>query len=629
MTPVFIPQPKEFLQGSGYFKLPAEASIGICCQRVYGVADLARSLFNRSRVAVSIPSATDTLTIRLDGSLPAGGYRLRIDAQGIALDGHSAAAAWHGLLTLMQVVSQSKGGRLPALTINDWPDFQDRGVYYDLARGRVPKLERLMELADGLAKFKINQLQLYIEHTFLFRGHPDIGKDASPLTADDILRLDECCRARGVELLPSLSSFGHLSSVLKHPQYHELAEDWGVGKYVSPEAGQFKGFHRGFTLSPANPKVYDFLDSLYSEFLPLFSSNRFNICCDETWDLGHGQSYELSQKIGRGRLYLGHIIKLNDICRKYGKRIMFWGDIIRHYPELIPEIPKDVTVLDWAYRYNMPFEKIEDFAKAGLNFYACPSTSGHVSLFPRLHEAEANIAGFAAAGKKFGGLGLLNTDWGDGGHYNFIEPTWHGYLFGAEQAWNTAADRRSFTARFCKLFMNIDSPRFAKALDELGDISHLNVKGFYQSIWQHLLFAKPGDKVFNLPSEQGHECAGGEIRQTTINLGAVRAKATLKRLAAIRKVFAQFAAAKAAAKGADPMKVLGYWLFAIDTIACAARKLAALGPGGADTPDVRKALAKEMTSLMGRFKKLWLARNHVSEIRITLDRYQAAIDALK
>jgi len=40
------------------------------------------------------------------------------------------------------------------------------------------------------------------------------------------------------------------------------------------------------------------------------------------------------------------------MARTDEKRIMFWGDIIHNYPELIPRIPRDVTVLDWGYWHN-------------------------------------------------------------------------------------------------------------------------------------------------------------------------------------------------------------------------------------------------------------------------------------
>jgi N-acetyl-beta-hexosaminidase len=421
MTLALLPLPKKLRYGAGSFRLPASGSIGITDGALEPVARQAAGLFKRATVQISIPQAADALTLRLVRCRNAEQYRLSVSRRGLAIEGGSPVAVFWGLQTLRQILEQCPGRRLPALTITDWPDFADRALYYDICRGRVPKLERLMELADQLACYKMNQLQLYIEHTFAFRGHPDIGRGASPLSADDILRLDAYCRERHVELVPSLASFGHLAPVLNLPRYRRLAENWGIGKYLDPKTPEnVRNMKQAFTLSPANPEVYRFLDSLFAEFLPLFSSKRFNACCDETWDLGYGQSYPLCKRIGKGRLYLGHIVKLNEICKKYGKRMMFWGDIIRHYPDLIPQIPRDVAVLDWGYDHNHPFERIRDFKKAGLEFLACPSVSGYFTLFPRLPQAMANIAGFAAAARRHGARGVLNTDWGDGGHYNLL-----------------------------------------------------------------------------------------------------------------------------------------------------------------------------------------------------------------
>jgi hypothetical protein len=78
----------------------------------------------------------------------------------------------------------------------------------------------------------------------------------------------------------------------------------------------------------------------------------------------------------------------------------------------------------------------------------------------------------------------------------------------------------------------------------------------------------------------------------------------------------------------DPHGVLPYWTFAVDTIALAAKKLTVLGQGGRNTRAARKALKLEMASLLRQFEKLWMARNRVSEIRVTQKRYRAAIRAL-
>jgi len=623
-TLALLPQPKTLARGKGTLALPATVTVGIADASLFPAACELTALFGKTAISAAAPGIADTIALTLDDALPPEGYVLLISAESVSIVGQSPAAVFYGIQTFEQVLRQSPAGRVPCLTIRDWPDFQDRGVYYDVCRGRVPTLKQLLALARTLAHYKINHLQLYIEHTFIFRGHPDIGTDASPLSAEDILTLDACCRELHIELVPSLASFGHLATVLKYPQYHHLAEDWGEGRLLNPEAQDIPTWARprGWTLSPANPDIYPFLDSLFAEFLPLFSSKRFNVCCDETWDLGMGQSYELCRKLGKGVVYLNHIKKLNELATKYGKKIMFWGDIIRHHPELIPQIPKDVTVLDWGYGWNHPFERIEDFKKAGLEFLACPGTSSWVSLFPRLPEAEANIAGFAAAGHRHGARGLLNTDWGDGGHYNFMEYSFHGYLFGAEQAWHTQADQASFTARFARLFLGSDDDALVTAIRELGEITYLSVHGYYQSVWQTALFAHATAPVFTAPQPVNATFIDqGRIATGPFQFDAAWGRAVRKRLAAVRGVFAKFATRR----GADEFGVLPYWIFAVDTLDCAARKLAAFGAGGRATPAERDAIRKQLKQLRRRFETLWLARNRPSEIRVTLARYDLAI----
>ena len=72
----------------------------------------------------------------------------------------------------MRQLLRQFGRRLPCLKIRDWPDFARRGVMLDISRGRVPKLETLLELVEHLADFKINEFQLYTEHTFAYRKLP-------------------------------------------------------------------------------------------------------------------------------------------------------------------------------------------------------------------------------------------------------------------------------------------------------------------------------------------------------------------------------------------------------------------------------------------------------------------------
>jgi len=606
----FIPQPQKVTSGPRCWAGGRGATIGVSGHELFSVARSVRELIGGGEIGVAVRGVSYDVTVALDGRVREGGYKLSVSEKGIVIRAHSVAAASHAVQTLRQVAAQSPRGKLRHVVIDDWPDFPDRAIYHDVARGRVPKLATLKELADRLSRVKINQLQLYIEHTFKFRRHPSIGRNASPLTAEDIMELDEYCRERHVELVPSLAAFGHMGRVICHEEYHHLAEGCDVGDYGS--------------LAPANPKTYVFLKELFDEFLPCFSSNRFNVCCDEVWNLGEGQSKKLAEKMGKGPLYLQHICKLRNLAAGHGKKIMMWGDIIRHYPKLIPKIPKDVTCLDWTYTSQAYFDRIKDFTDTGLDSYVCPSVSGYRTLFPRIYESMGNIAGWALAGKKHGARGMLNTDWGDGGHYNFVEYAWLGYLYSAERSWHAKADGKSFLRRFAKLFLGIESPDFVRALEALGKISDLETNGFYQSFWRHVYFASVGDGLHKPVEREFRAYKNGKY---VIQKRVVRAdmgKVAAKTLAGVRSVFGDHFKRT----GADPNRVGDYWLFAVDALAHAADKVATLGEGGKDTPANRRRLKRDMTKLRDRFKKLWMARNRRSEIHITLGHYDRAIRSL-
>ena len=384
------------------------------------------------------------------------GYTLTISKSGIEISccetgGLRAAAA-----TLRQLLRQF-GRRLPCLKIRDWPDCARRGVMLDISRGRVPKLETLLDLAEHLADFKINELQLYTEHTFAYRNHKSVWQSWGALTGAEIRKLDARCRELGIDLVPNQNSFGHLREFLAHSKLKKL------GEVSAPYEDASGGFvRRPSTLAPNHPGTLPFLRSLYDELLPNFSSELFNVGCDETWDLGLGQSKTRCDNKGKGRVYLEFLKQIHHEVSQRGKRMMFWGDIILKYPKLISELTlfgtpasgtartlstlkhagpeagvPNLIALNWGYEANHPFEKeAARFAKAKISFYVCPGTSTWQTLIGRYDNALANMRAAAKAGKKFGAMGYLITDWGDGGHPQPLAVSWPMFLAGASLAWN-------------------------------------------------------------------------------------------------------------------------------------------------------------------------------------------------
>ncbi|CAG0973678.1 partial N,N'-diacetylchitobiase, partial [Gammaproteobacteria bacterium] len=114
----------------------------------------------------------------LGASLPAQGYRVVIDASAVRIDAADEAGAFYARATLDQL-ARTHGGRLPVGEIVDWPDVAIRGVMLDISRDKVPSFSTLAELVDRLASWKLNQLELYTEHTFAYTGHEEVWENAS------------------------------------------------------------------------------------------------------------------------------------------------------------------------------------------------------------------------------------------------------------------------------------------------------------------------------------------------------------------------------------------------------------------------------------------------------------------
>lgn len=361
-------------------------------------------------------------------------YRVNIDSQDVFITG-SDVGVLYGAYTVCQLIQQY-GVNVPQVLIDDWPDFPARGVMIDCSRDKVPTMETLFDLIDMLARFKVNQLQLYIEHTFAYSAHEEVWAAASPFTAEEIQQIEVYCRQRHIDLVPNQNSLGHMERWLKFDRYKDLAE--------CPDGFEIWGERRSAsTLNPLDPRSIELIEELYDELLPNFTSKLFNVGCDEPWELGEGRTREAlspnEKKLPpelKGRVYLDWLLKLHKLCTARGVQMQFWGDIIIHHPELIPELPKDAIAMEWGYESTHDFAghgKL--FADSGIPYYVCPGTSSWNSLIGRTENAIGNLRGAAKSGLENGAIGYLNTDWGDLGHFQPLSSAYLGFVYGAAVSW--------------------------------------------------------------------------------------------------------------------------------------------------------------------------------------------------
>ena len=360
-----------------------------------------------------------------DRSLRPEGYHLEIDTDGIRLVAADDAGARHGRATLDQLrrgAGPGQAGTVAACRIDDWPDFAVRAVMLDVARDRVPTTETLFAVVDRLAAWKLNQLQLYTEHTFAYAGHDEVWRHADPYTADDLRAIDAYCASRGVELVANQNTLGHFERWLRHDRYRPLAIapdgfDWVFGIHRSP-----------MTLDPAKPAAFALVADLLAQLVPTVASRWVHIGLDEPWELAAERRPE----------WVGWLRRLVDLPVMAGRRPLVWGDVVAD-PALLATLPDGVTVCEWGYEDNHPFaERAGRLAEAGIPFWLCPGTSSWLSVSGRVENMLGNIAAAAAAGTAAGAGGLLTTDWGDMGHHQQPVVSEPGLAAAACYSWSAA-----------------------------------------------------------------------------------------------------------------------------------------------------------------------------------------------
>jgi hypothetical protein len=447
---------------AGRFRFPAAAVLASpSAETIVPLGQLAEDLAALGVRARIERSAFGPAALRIRRGLSIAGneaYRLTIAPQGIEILASAAAGAYYAVQTLRELLA-IHGRTLPACRIDDSPDFARRGAYLDCSRGKVPRVETLKALVERLARWKINELQLYVENVFTWRRHPAIGRGFSPFTPEELLAVQDHCRLHHVRLVGSLASFGHMEKILALPQYTRLGEMPG-----------FRGLPGGMTLCPSDPGSLRLIAELYEEFVPLFEAADFNVCCDETWELGKGRSRRRAARIGVGRIYLDFLKRIHRLCARHGKRMNAWADIVLDHPEVLPDVPRDIVMLNWDYRDpGTRISRTHEITDAGLACVVCPGTNSWNSHGCRLGLGMRNIRRFAGEGLACGAEGLLNTDWGDGGHRNMLAVSLHNYAYGAAHSWNhRGVHDADFTERFCRHTFGAAARGMPEAIRTLG-----------------------------------------------------------------------------------------------------------------------------------------------------------------
>lgn len=476
-----IPAPKQLNAGEGTFPIGRDTRIVLADSKSaedrFAAQDFIDDVKETAKVSLMIgkgKSRHEIIVGRLDipaiaqalkrngltapAMLTDEGYMLVAGTDQVIVAGKTTAGTFYGLQTLKQLIrGEGTNAFIPAVKIVDWPTMRWRAVSDDISRGPVPTFDYIKRQIRTEAFFKLNMHSFYMEHTFASETHPLIGPEGGSLTPAEIRELVAYARNYHVELVPEQQTFGHLHKALRLEKYTELGE--------TPY---------GDVLSPQQPGSYKLIADWYKELNDLFPGRFFHIGEDETFELGEGQSKAEAQAKGVGAVYFEHLNRVRDLLKPYDRRLMFWGDIALHHPDLIGNVPKDMIVMNWQYGAADDYlSYIKPFKTAGLDQFVCPGAHNWNQIFPDTEAASKNIVNFVRDGQQAGAIGMMNTTWDDDGE-SLFEMAWYPIVLGAAASWQEGPiDIQQFDRNFDWAFFRADGDQFVKVTQALGGIPSL------------------------------------------------------------------------------------------------------------------------------------------------------------
>ena len=380
-----IPQPVSIVQTKGSLVLPHQLSI--YTDNNAEVNRIANSLslqlasnFYKVKVVPDKKPLAKAIHLYLvsDKSIPADGYRLKISATGVSLSANSPSGIFYGVQTLLQLFPKeivNKDGHtsvkqwsLPLVSIEDHPRFGWRGLMLDVTR-HFFTVAQVKDYIDQMVKYKFNMLHLHltddqgwrieikslpkltevgawrVERTGTFGTFPKPQPGEKPTyggfyTHEDIKELVKYAADRFVNILPEIDVPGHsLAALASYPDLSCTPGEYYVSPgdrfMVWPGGGQhFYGLIDN-TLCPANEKVYEFLDKVFTEVAQLFPLQYIHVGGDETarnvWEEDE-QIKALMKKENLKNLdeVQSYFVKrVEKIINSKGKKMIGWDEILQ------------------------------------------------------------------------------------------------------------------------------------------------------------------------------------------------------------------------------------------------------------------------------------------------------------
>ncbi|EHB04777.1 Beta-hexosaminidase subunit beta, partial [Heterocephalus glaber] len=305
----------------------AKFQVGTQLQQLLVTIILEMSVVCDGRINNGASPHTDTLTVREPVA---------------SLKANKVWGALRGLETFSQLIYQDSYGTFTINEANiiDSPRFPHRGILIDTSRHYLP-VKNILKTLDAMAFNKFNVLHWHIvdDQSFPYQSitFPELSNKGSytlshVYTPNDVSKVIEYARLRGIRVIPEFDTPGHTQS-------------WGKGQkdLLTP---CYKGQKQADSVGPINPMLnttYTFLTMFFKEISKVFPDQLIHLGGDEVefdcWASNPNiQNFMKKKGFGQDftKLESFYVQKLLDIIASMNKGSIVWQEVFDNNNELQP-----------------------------------------------------------------------------------------------------------------------------------------------------------------------------------------------------------------------------------------------------------------------------------------------------
>jgi hexosaminidase len=344
VSPAFaalMPMPKTVVPGTGSLRIDSSFAIesrGYSDARLNRAKDRLVARLSR-QTGIEIRGGKTTLWVECTSGGPAyptlgedESYRLDIAADSARITAATVTGALRGMETFAQWIDVGPNGmEARAVHIEDAPRFPWRGLMLDVSRHWMP-LDVVLRNLDAMAAVKLNVFHWHLADDQGFRVESrrfpklhQLGSDGHFYTQDEVRRVIEYARDRGIRVIPEFDMPGHTTSwfvgypeLASAPGPYQIERTWGI---FQP------------TMDPSREEIYTFLDDFIGEMAALFPDPYFHIGGDEVDATQWNQSKAIEDWATRNGLkdaqavqgYFNH--RVAKLVNKHGKTMVGWDEV--------------------------------------------------------------------------------------------------------------------------------------------------------------------------------------------------------------------------------------------------------------------------------------------------------------